>query len=66
MAKTRTGARKALRAYVEHNGTAYENSEPREWQASDLITDLLLTFPPIVAERIMARVERDNREDRQS
>jgi hypothetical protein len=61
--KTRAAARTALRAYVAAQGAAQAN-EPRAWQASDLITDLLLTFTPEQAAEILRRVERDNDADR--
>lgn len=61
--KTRAAARKALKVYVEAMG-ASEQGEPRAWQASDLITDLLLTFSEEKAAEILWRAERDNREDR--
>jgi hypothetical protein len=61
--KSQTAARNALRAYSRVVGLA-EQAEPRAWQASDMITDLLLTFSPEKAAEILRRVERDNDADR--
>uniref|UniRef100_A0AAU3IAA7 Uncharacterized protein n=1 Tax=Streptomyces sp. NBC_01393 TaxID=2903851 RepID=A0AAU3IAA7_9ACTN len=57
-------ARKALRTYVAAQGAEYRAREPRDSQASDLITDLLLTFSRERAAEILRIVERDNDEDR--
>lgn len=61
--KGRRTAREALRNWAWLQGPAMQ-SEPATWQASDMITDLLLTFSEEDAAEIMHRVERDNREDR--
>jgi Fe-S cluster assembly ATPase SufC len=50
-------ARAALNTYAALIGG--ERKEPREVQASDLVTDLLLMFEPDVALDILARVERN-------
>lgn len=52
------GARAALTTYVAACGPA-EADEPEAWQASDLVTDVLLLFAPDDAEQILHRVERD-------
>jgi hypothetical protein len=54
----RKAAEAALEAYVRNSGEG-ERMEPAEWQASDLITDLLLLFTPEDAEQILHRVQRD-------
>jgi hypothetical protein len=59
----RVAARKALKTYVDLKGHG-ERDEPRDWQASDLVTDLLLTFSPEDAATILDRVERDSRMER--
>ncbi|MEE1736468.1 hypothetical protein PUR49_08140 [Streptomyces sp. BE147] len=52
------GARAALATYVAACGPA-ETDEPEAWQASGLMTDVLLLFAPDDAEQILHRVERD-------
>ncbi|MET9528183.1 hypothetical protein [Streptomyces coeruleorubidus] len=54
----RAGAQKALTAYVGACGPA-EAEEPEAWQASDLMTDVLLLFGPDAADQILHRVHRD-------
>ncbi|MFF0754471.1 hypothetical protein [Streptomyces sp. NPDC004267] len=54
----RAGAETALSAYVATCGPA-EADEPEAWQASDLLTDVLLLFGPDAAEQILHRAERD-------
>ncbi|MFD0035557.1 hypothetical protein ACFVJK_46790 [Streptomyces sp. NPDC127172] len=54
----RKAAEAALEAYVANSG-AGERQEPEAWQASDLVTDLLLLFTPEDAEQILHRVQRD-------
>ncbi|MGW0562865.1 hypothetical protein ACWDZ4_20155 [Streptomyces sp. NPDC003016] len=52
------GAQAALATYVAACGPA-EAEEPKAWQASDLVTDVLLLFAPDDAEQILHRAERD-------
>ncbi|MFJ5142976.1 hypothetical protein [Streptomyces sp. NPDC088707] len=54
----REGAEAALSSYVATCGPA-EAEEPEAWQASDLVTDLLLLFGPDAAALILHRAERD-------
>lgn len=50
--------RAALTTYAKKCGRG-EQAEPKHWQASDLMTDLLLSFPADTAEQILHRVRRD-------
>ncbi|MGA5411501.1 hypothetical protein ACPCSC_30140, partial [Streptomyces lavendulocolor] len=52
------GAQAALTTYVAACGPA-EAEEPEAWQASDLMTDVLLLFGPADADQILHRVQRD-------
>ncbi|MFD7764133.1 hypothetical protein [Streptomyces microflavus] len=54
----RPGALAALNTYVQAC-TPAEAEEPEAWQASDLVTDVLLLFGPDDAEQILHRVDRD-------
>lgn len=66
MANTESGRQAALSSmkhYTEALGIA-PGFEDDKTIASDLITDLLLTFDDDDAAEILARVERDNAEDR--
>lgn len=61
---SRENAIVALVVYATRTGEG-EIHEPKDWQASDLITDLLLCFDPETADVILHRVERDNSADRE-
>lgn len=55
---SREAAVAALTAYATRIGPA-EAKEPEPWQASDLMTDVLLMFDPDTADGILHRVQRD-------
>ncbi|MEU5181209.1 hypothetical protein AB0G49_14265 [Streptomyces longwoodensis] len=55
---SRQAAADALTEYAQLVGKS-ESTEPEHWQASDLITDLLLGFDPPTADLILHRVTRD-------
>jgi hypothetical protein len=55
---SRAAAAVALAAYSTRIGLQ-EQHEPLHWQASDLVTDLLLGFDPATADVILHRVHRD-------
>ncbi|MGC5236877.1 hypothetical protein [Streptomyces albogriseolus] len=55
---TRAAAITALARYASLAGPS-EMHEPLNWQASDLMTDLLLGFDPATADLILHRVRRD-------
>ncbi|WP_086686159.1 hypothetical protein [Streptomyces pseudogriseolus] len=57
-ADTRAAAITALARYSALVGPS-EMHEPLNWQASDLMTDLLLGFDPATADLILHRVRRD-------
>ncbi|MBG7704861.1 hypothetical protein HCJ76_44070 [Streptomyces sp. MC1] len=50
--------RAALATYARKCGRG-EQAEPKHWQASDLMTDLLLSFDAETAEQILHRARRD-------
>ncbi|AWI32637.1 hypothetical protein [Streptomyces tirandamycinicus] len=54
----RKAAEAALAAYVGNCGPG-EAKEPEHWQASDLVTDLLMLFDADTARKILRRVEGD-------
>jgi hypothetical protein len=60
---SRENAAIALDAYVTREGDG-EMAEPHHWQASDLITDLLMCFGPETADLILHRVQRDTEAER--
>jgi hypothetical protein len=60
---SRASAAVALAEYSKRVGS-HEQHEPLHWQASDLITDLLLSFDPATANDVLHRVHRDLDADR--
>jgi hypothetical protein len=64
MNRKQASARAALNTYAATVDGA-EKREPRDTQAADLITDLLLMFEADTAHQIIAKVERNLAEEQE-